>query len=179
MNILEGEGPLGKGAEGHLEIEMGGDTPVKKVRVENLKGIQPGNMKKEEEKNPIAREQGMNPAADTEIGLEIGRGAENPVEEAPAQTTGGGVRELQVPPAVELEGVVAEKTETRTQKRKMVKAKVEVSKTREGVTPAMGKAEELAKRSLVMGGLLQAAPWQGVSLRITYLTKLQDPQDPQ
>ena len=123
----------------------------------------------------------MNPATATEIETdqEIGRGREDPARGAPAQTTGGGVIELQVLPTVELEEVVVEETETRIQDRKMERGKVKVNKIKEGVTPAMGRVEELAKRSLVMGGLLQASPWLGVSPRITFSPKPQDPQDPQ
>ena len=98
----------------------------------------------------------MNPATATEIETdqEIGRGREDPARGAPAQTTGGGVIELQVLPTVELEEVVVEETETRIQDRKMERGKVKVNKIKEGVTPAMGRAEKLAQRPLVMGGLL-------------------------
>ena len=47
MSTLEGGGPLETGTGGSLEIEMGGDTPAKIVSTENLKHIQPKNMRGE------------------------------------------------------------------------------------------------------------------------------------
>ena len=113
-------------------------------------------MRRGGEKNHKAREQEMIlvTATGTETCLKIDMGIEDPAREAPAQATGEGVTELLVLPTVELEEAVEEETETKIQDRKMEKEKVEVIKIKEGVTPAMGRAEKLAQRPLVMGGLL-------------------------
>ena len=111
-------------------------------------------MRRGGEKNHKAREQEMIlvTATGTETCLKIDMGIEDPAREAPAQATGEGVTELLVLPTVELEEAVEEETETKIQDRKMEKEKVEVIKIKEGVTPAMGRAEKLAQRPLVMGG---------------------------
>ena len=52
----------------------------------------------------------------------------------------------------------------------------EVTKIGERVMPAMERAEKLAQRPMVMGGLLQATPWLGISQRTIFYTVLQDLQ---
>ena len=128
-----------------LEIETTGGIQAKRVNIENHnRVIILKSMTGRGEMNHRAGGQGMCQATGTETDPRTGKGTEGL----------GGVIGLPAQPAVVLEEVVEEEKGTKVQDMKKEEEEAEVIKIGERVMPAMERAEKLAQRPMVMGGLL-------------------------